>query len=95
MKGYPYSHSTSQLWCLSHNNQTHLQISCSLTEAVNRVPSNLMRLRVRQGGTLVQPYLIMRKVVVQLVVVVVMKDLINVGEKVGVKDGLEGGSIEG
>ena len=42
-----------------------------------------------------QPYLIMRKVVVQLVVVVVMKDLINVGEKVGVKDGLEGGSIEG
>ena len=41
------------------------------------------------------PYLIMRKAVVQLVVVVVMKDLINVGEKVGVKDGLEGGSIEG
>ena len=42
-----------------------------------------------------QPYLIMRKAVVQLVVVVVMKDLINVGEKVGVKDGLEGRSIEG
>ena len=94
-EGHPHIHITSQLWYPPHNIQAYLQTSYGLTKAIKLVPSNLMSLRDAQIWIFMQPYHITRNAISPLLVVTVMEDLINTVEKVGAKDRLECGFVQG